>query len=135
MRTKRKKEKQDYSCSPFWIRYTFRQCTWLLENLKDLREGIYPPDLKETNYTDPLIINKTSEYKAFTENIGTIVGTLERWLLQLGNAGTAAYLRWGLDLSYSEIGKLLGMSKAEAYDAAIRAIKYCVAQGEKLPKR
>ena len=80
--------------SPYKISYTYSQCTWLLKNLMGMREGIWPPDPDgRSSYTDPRIINKSGEYKAYKENMGTVVGTLERRLLKTGMDGALAYLR------------------------------------------
>ncbi len=118
--------------SPYKISYTYSQCTWLLKNLMEMREGIWPPDPDgRSSYTDPRIINKSGEYKAYKENMGTVVGTLERRLLKTGMDGALAYLRFTVELSYREIAMLFHLHKDEVYIRANRAIRYCVGRRDK----
>ena len=122
--------------SPYKITFTYSQVTWLLKNLCELREGFWPqnPDGRSSGYTDPQIINKSSEYKAYVENIGAVVGTVERRLLKTGMDGAMAYLRFTVQLSYSEIARLSGIRKVDAYPRVSRAIKYCVGEWDKRDK-
>lgn len=121
--------------SPHRITYTYSQVTFLLKNLREMREGIWPPDPDgRSSYIDPQIISKGGEYKAYTENIGTVIGTLERWLLKMGMDGAMVYLRHTVGCSYSEIGRMFHISRDEAYSRVNRTIKHCVMMGEKMRK-
>lgn len=122
--------------SPYKTTYTFRQITWLLSNIRELREGVWPPNPDgHSSYTDPRIVNKGGEYKAYVENIGTVVGTLERWLLEASIDGAMAYLHFTAGNSYSEIARMFHISKDEAYTRVIRVIKHCVYMGEKMREK
>ena len=122
--------------SPYRITFTFAQITFLLQNIRELREGIYPPNPDgNSSYTDPSIINKSSEYTAYTENIGTVIGTLERWLLKTGIDGAMAYLRYTAQLSYDEIAWLFHINPYEGRRRVERAIRRCVYMGEKMRRK
>ena len=93
--------------SPYRITFTFAQVTWVLRNIMEMREGIWPPNPDgRSSYIDPRIVIKGTGYKAYRETIGGVAGTIERRLLKTGHDGGMAYLRFTVDLSYSEIAKI-----------------------------
>ena len=51
--------------SPREIRFTRRQCLWLIRNLPSLREGYWPPEA--STYTDLPGSKKTGKHKAYFE--------------------------------------------------------------------
>ena len=118
--------------SPYRITFTFAQVTWVLRNIMEMREGIWPPNPDgRSSYIDPRIVIKGSGYKAYKETIGAVAGTVERRLLKTGDDGGMAYLRFTVDLSYSEIAMLYGIRKKDVYPAVCKAIKYCVGKWDK----
>ena len=118
--------------SPYRITFTFTQITWLLRYILELREGIYPPNPDgRSSYTDPRIRVKSSEYKAYTETISTVAGTIERRLLKTGMDGGMAYLHFTVELSYEEIAKIFGIRSKDVYTRVCKAIKFCTGRWDK----
>ncbi|KKN71837.1 hypothetical protein LCGC14_0416910 [marine sediment metagenome] len=123
----------EYWCSPYKITYPYRQVTWLLDAMKELRVGIWPPhpEGRSSGYIDPRIVLKSGEYKAYTENIGNVAGTLERRLKKTGYDGAMAYLVYSCGLSYHEVGRLFCIPEAKTIENVELAIRYCCGRKDK----
>lgn len=118
--------------SPYRITFTKNQILWLLNHIRDLRVGDWPPDpVRSSSYTEAQLARHRKEYKAYVENIASIIGTVERRLLKTGMDGAKAYLVYCVGLSYKEVARLFGMSIKEVVSQVDSAIKYCEGRYDK----
>lgn len=118
--------------SPYKITFNYGQICWLLSNIRELRIGVWPPNPEgKSSYTDPKIVVKGGEYKAYTENIGAIAGTVERRLLKTSMDGALAYLVYSDQLDYRWVARMFHMNETQVKARVNRAISYCVGRRDK----
>jgi len=118
--------------SPYKISFIHNQILWLLNHIRDLRVGDWPPDPdRSSSYTEAQLAKHRGEYRAYIENIASIIGTVERRLLKTGMDGAMAYLAYACGLSYKEIARLFHISNNEVVNRVDSAIKYCEGKGDK----
>ena len=77
----------DYWYSPVSIRYTREQVLFILENKEILKEGLWPPEPRETGYTDEG--NHPVSCHAPFETACMIIAEVEARLKSCGDAGEA----------------------------------------------
>ncbi|KKN12485.1 hypothetical protein LCGC14_1016090 [marine sediment metagenome] len=98
--------------SPDAIRFTKKQVIWLLRNFIQIKLGIWPASLP-SGYTDPPIDRRTKHYKAWAENIISIVAYLEKKIEKVGRDGLLAVSFYTCDISIETLAKCLRVTEKD----------------------
>lgn len=118
--------------SPYKIRYRRLEVIWILNHIRQLRIGDWPPDPdRSSSYTDAHLAKNRGEYKAYVENVVSILGMVERRLLKTGMDGAMAYLVYAGGLGYGEVGKMFHLSSEQVIERVDNAISYCEGKKDK----
>jgi len=107
------------------IKFTRQQVIWIIENLHLLREGIYPPDPRDSGYTEaPHTRKGRASRSAPFERACDIAAEIEVRLRQTGLDGflLEAVHCWGKD--EAELAAVLGMRLETVFKRANNALRY-----------
>lgn len=98
------------------------QILWLLEHLKELEDGYYPKDPRETGYTDAPINKRQTGKEAPFITAAEIYAELTARLDYCGLDGLLVYANY---VDGIEIDKLLKASKLDFYEV-VKRINRCI---------
>lgn len=107
--------------NPSAVHYDREQVEWLLPHLRDLREGYYPPEPRDSGYVE--IQHRITEHAPYEMACG-IAGDID---IRLARTGLDRYLveeKYCNGLSEQEITEKLYMDEAEVYRRIASAVSY-----------
>jgi hypothetical protein len=119
---------KEYWWPPQAISYTKSQIIWIIENIAYIRQGVWPPECRESGYAGK---NDSHSTSADFEPIMIVLADIERRLEKCGQDGYFLELVYGAGATYEHISKCINQTPRKVEKRVQTALRYICGKKDK----